>query len=54
MHQLERVFERQARQLAGRVLSHPKRTALDRSVEADVGVGLCRQERMFARQGWRD
>jgi hypothetical protein len=45
---LERVLEREVGELAGGVLGHPQCAALDGAAEADVGVGLRRQERMFA------
>jgi len=48
MDQLEQVLERQVRELAGGVLGEPQRPPLDRSAEADVGVGLSGQERMFS------
>lgn len=40
MHELQRVFERQVRELAGGVLGKPERSALDRPAEADVSVRL--------------
>ena len=40
MHELQRVLERQVRELASGVLSQPECSALDRSAEADVSVGL--------------
>ncbi len=46
MHELQRVLERQVRKLASSVLGQPQRSALDRSAEADVRVGLGGQERM--------
>jgi hypothetical protein len=49
MHEPQRVLERQVRELAGRVLGEPKRSALDRSAEANMRVRLGGQERMFAR-----
>ena len=51
MHELQRVLERQVRELASGVLGQPESSALDCSAEADVSVGLGGQERMFA---WRD
>ena len=47
MDELEGVLERQVRQLARRVLGGPQSSALDRSAEADVSVGLGSHERMF-------
>jgi hypothetical protein len=49
MHELQRVLQRKVRQLAGGVLGHPERPALDGSAEADVSVRLGGHERMFAR-----
>src|SRR5262249_23666870 len=46
--ELQGIPERQIRQLARRVLSQPQRPSLDRATEADVGVGLRGQERMFS------
>jgi hypothetical protein len=37
---LERVFERKAREFAGGIVGCPQGSALDRSAEADVSVGL--------------
>ena len=48
MDELQRVLERQVRELAGGVLGQPEGSALDRSAEADVSMGLGGQERMFA------
>jgi hypothetical protein len=48
MHELQRVLERQVRELAGGVLGHPEGSALDCSAEADVRVGLGGHERMFS------
>ena len=48
MDELQRVLERQVRELASGVLGQPQCSALDRSAEADVSVGLGGQERMFA------
>jgi len=45
-----RVLKRKIRQLAGRVLGHPQRPALDRTAEAGLGVRLGGQERMFSWQ----
>lgn len=50
MDELQRVLEREVRQLASGVLGHPQRPALDRPTEADVSVGLRGHERMFS---WR-
>jgi hypothetical protein len=47
--ELQGVLEREVRELACRVFSQPEGSALDRSPEADVGVGLGGQERMFSR-----
>jgi hypothetical protein len=47
-HELECVLERKVRELTRGVLGHPKRAALDRAAEADVGVRLRRHERMFS------
>jgi hypothetical protein len=49
----ERILEREIRQLAGGVLGHPERTALDRSAEANLTVRLRSQERMFSRLRFR-
>ena len=46
--ELERVLERQVRELASCVLGEPECTALDRSAEADVRVRLGGHERMFS------
>ena len=46
--ELERVLEGEVRELAGRVLGHPQCSALDRPAEANAGVRLRGQERMFA------
>lgn len=46
MHELERVLERQVRELAGGV--QPERSALDRPAEAEVGMLLRGHERMFS------
>src|SRR5262249_44535353 len=46
--ELERVLEREVRQLAGGVLCQPQRAALDRPAEADLGVRLRGHERMFS------
>ena len=48
MDELQRVLERQVRELAGGVLGQPQSSALDRSAEPDVRVGLGGQERMFS------
>ena len=48
MDELKRVLERKVRKLACSVLGHPESSALDRSAEADMGIGLRSQERMFA------
>jgi hypothetical protein len=48
MDELERVLERQVRELASGVLGHPQSSALDSSAEADVSVGLSRHEHMFS------
>jgi hypothetical protein len=40
--ELQRVHERQVRDLAGGVLGQPQRSALDRATEADVGVEAVR------------
>jgi len=48
MHKLQRVLERQIRELAGGVLGQPQRPALDRTAEADVRVWLRGHEHMFA------
>jgi hypothetical protein len=45
--ELERVLEREVRELARSILGEPERSALDRSAEADVRVGLGGQDRMF-------
>ena len=50
MDELQKILERQVRELASGVLSEPERSTLDRSAEANVSVGLGGQERMFARQ----
>jgi hypothetical protein len=47
--ELERVFERQVRQLARGVLSHPQRSALDSAAEADLSMTFRSHKRMFAR-----
>ena len=44
MHELQRVLERQVRELASCVLCQPERSALDGSAETNVSG----QERMFA------
>jgi hypothetical protein len=49
MDELQGVFKWKVRKLASRVLSSPQRPSLDRSAEADVGVRLRGQERMFSR-----
>jgi hypothetical protein len=46
---LKRVFERQVRQLAGSILRHPQRAALDRAAEADLSMSFRSHERMFPR-----
>jgi hypothetical protein len=46
--ELPRILEQQVRKLAGRVLSQPQSTTLDRSAEADVSVGLGGHEHMFS------
>jgi hypothetical protein len=48
VNELEQIFEREIRQLASGVLSEPQRPSLDCPLEADVGVGLGGQERMFS------
>ena len=48
MDELQQILEREVRELACRVLSEPERPTLDRSTEADVGVRLRSQERMFS------
>jgi hypothetical protein len=48
MYELQRVFERQVRQLAGGVLVHPESPALDRTAEVSVSIRLGGQERMLA------
>jgi hypothetical protein len=48
MDELEQVLQRKIRELAGRVLSEPQRTALDCPAEPDVCVRLGGQERMFS------
>ena len=48
MHELQRVPERQVRELASGVLSQPEGATLDRSAEADLSVRLAGHERMFA------
>ena len=50
MDELEGVFEREFRQLAGRVLRRPQCSAFDSAAEADVGVSFRSHERMFPRQ----
>jgi hypothetical protein len=49
MDELQEIFERNVRQLAGGVLGHPQGTSLDRPAEADVRVRLGSHERMFPR-----
>jgi hypothetical protein len=50
MHELQRILERQVRELASGVFSEPECSALDCTAEANVGVGLGGQERMFTLQ----
>ncbi len=40
MHELQRVLEREIRQLAGSIFGQPQGSALDGSAEADASVGL--------------
>jgi hypothetical protein len=47
MHKLEQVLERQVRELASGVFGEPECSAFDGSVEADLGMRLRGQERMF-------
>jgi hypothetical protein len=47
MDELQRVLERQIRELASSVFGHPESRTLYRVAEADVGVRLGGQERMF-------
>jgi hypothetical protein len=49
VHKLERVGERQVRELAGRVSGEPQCSALYCASKAEVGVGLRGHERMFSR-----
>ena len=51
MDELQRILERQVRELASGVLGQPQCSAFDRSAEADVSVRLCGQERMFTGLG---
>jgi hypothetical protein len=46
--ELQKVFERQIRELASGVLVQPQRPSLDCSAEAGMGVRLGRHEQMFA------
>jgi len=43
---LQRILEREVRQLACGVLGHPEGAALDRSAEADVSAGFRGHERL--------
>ena len=49
MDELERILERQVRELASGILGGPERPALDGSPEADVSMRLRGHEHMFAR-----
>jgi hypothetical protein len=49
MDKLQRVWEREVRELASGILGEPEGSAFYRSAEADVSVRLGGQERMFAR-----
>ena len=53
MHELQRVLERQVRELAGGVLGQPYGSTLDCSAEADVRVGLGGHERTCSHGGKR-
>jgi hypothetical protein len=46
--ELQEILERKIRELASGVLSEPQSLSLDCSAEADVRMGPCGQERMFA------
>jgi hypothetical protein len=49
MDELQRVLERQVRELAGGVLGQPEGSALDSAAEADVSMRLCgHYEHMFS------
>jgi len=48
MDELEGILERQARKLPSGILGHPQCSTLDRSAEADVGMGFRCHEQMFA------